>query len=94
MGSPKEVRDNVQVVLDMVQGAQGVALPPAGEAGGPDGPAQEGEGADCTDSSSRPKQAASGGCSAEEQALLGSVREVLQGVKDVTWPVGLTDNRK
>jgi hypothetical protein len=37
---------------------------------------------------------AAGGFSADEAAVLAKIRRVLQPVKDVTWPVGLTDNRK
>jgi L-galactose dehydrogenase len=34
------------------------------------------------------------GFSDSEQQVLQQMREILQPVKDVTWPVGLTDNRK
>jgi hypothetical protein len=40
------------------------------------------------------EEGAAAGFSAEEAAVLAEIRSVLQPVKDVTWPVGLTDNRK
>lgn len=36
----------------------------------------------------------SSGFSEVEQQVLQQIRDILQPVKDVTWPVGLTDNRK
>jgi hypothetical protein len=42
----------------------------------------------------REKGATAAGFSADEAAVLAKMRSVLQPVKDVTWPVGLTDNRK
>lgn len=38
--------------------------------------------------------AAAHGFSEVEQQVLQQVHEILQPVKDVTWPVGLTGNRK
>jgi hypothetical protein len=87
MARPEEVQDNVATMLDMVGSMQGVVeLAPAGDSS-----------TDCDqgqDNSSSHKQAAQSGLSPKERELLARVREVLQPVQDVTWPVGLTDNRK
>jgi hypothetical protein len=45
-------------------------------------------------SAGRQEQGGAAGFSADEVAVLAKIRSVLQPVKDVTWPVGLTDNRK
>lgn len=97
MARPEEVHDNVATMLEMVGSMQGMVetrpeLAPAGDSTDCD------QGQD-TDSNSHTtpahhKQAAQSGLSPTERELLSRVREVLQPVRDVTWPVGLTDNRK
>lgn len=95
MANPSEVKDNVGVISDMVGALQGVVdLVPAGQTG--EGIEQQQQQTHNNDSSSgaTKKKAVPTGLSAEEQTALSKIREVLQPVKDVTWPVGLTDNRK
>lgn len=90
MANPSEVQANVSVILDMVSAVQGVVDR------APAGPADEGDDQpqpQQTASASK-KHAAPSALSAAEQSVLSQMREVLQPVKDMTWPVGLTDNRK
>lgn len=104
MASPDEVLDNVATVLDMVGGSmQGVMeLAPAGD----DESDDDGDDSDsssihnndreCSSVAAACKRAAKCGFSAKEREVLAMCRKVLQRVcvRDVTWPVGLTDNRK
>jgi hypothetical protein len=98
MASTAEVQENVRVILDSVCG-QGV-VDPAGRGEAPQGVAadeQQSNGS-AGQAHSKPqthaqKAAAPSGLSPKEQELLGQIREVLQPVRDVTWPVGLANNR-
>jgi hypothetical protein len=90
MANPSEVKANVSVILDMVGAVQGVVDP------APAGPRDEGDKQPQTkDAASNTKEhAALSALSAAERAVLSEMRMVLQPVKDMTWPVGLTDNRR
>lgn len=91
MASPSEVKDNTGVVLGIVGGLQsGVDMAPAGEAD--DDHARDHRAGAAGQNGH--KKAGSYGLTAQEQGVLAKIREVLQPVKDMTWPVGLTDNRK
>jgi hypothetical protein len=93
MASPAEVKDNAGVILDIVGGLQGeVDMAPAGEAD--DNHARDQQAGAGAAAQNSHKKAGSSGLTAREQGVLGKIREVLQPVKDMTWPVGLTDNRK
>lgn len=96
MASPAEVKDNASVICDIIGSLQGeVDTAPAGAADQQD-PAQgqnELNGGAAAQQDGH-KTAASSGLSDEEQAVLAKMREVLQPVRGMTWPVGLTDNRK
>lgn len=94
MASPAEVKDNASVILDIVGGLQGeVDIAPAGEADGDHARDQQPASGAAAGQNGH-KKAGSSGLTAQEQGVLGKIREVLQPVKDMTWPVGLTDNRK
>jgi hypothetical protein len=89
MAKPEEVADNVAVLLDMAAGG-GLN----GKAAVGQHPAAAKDLAPASADAANGSGAAANGLSSEEAAVLGKIRRVLQPVKDMTWPVGLTDNRK
>jgi len=98
MASPAEVQDNVAVIVEMCRGPEAVLdLAPLGEADGQQQQQQQQQcsnGVDGGRKPSRGKEGGAAGLTGEEQQVLQKVGAVLQPVKDVDWPVGLTDNRK
>jgi hypothetical protein len=94
MASPAEVKDNARVILDIVGGPQGkVDIAPAGEVDENSAKTQQPASGAAAGKNGH-KEASSSGLTADELGVLAKIREVLQPVKDMTWPVGLTDNRK
>uniref|UniRef100_A0A383VNC4 NADP-dependent oxidoreductase domain-containing protein n=1 Tax=Tetradesmus obliquus TaxID=3088 RepID=A0A383VNC4_TETOB len=104
MAKPEEVADNVAVMLDMYS-----THGSAGKASEKQGTIKEEQqqeelsnntgsstGAECGDGNSPglQKKAAVAGLSAQEASALVEIRRVLQPVANVTWPVGVTGNRK
>lgn len=96
MASPAEVQDNVAVIMEMCRGPEAVLdLAPLGEADGQQQQQQQcSSGVDGGRAPSSVKEGGAAGLTGGEQQVLQKIGAMLQPVKDVDWPVGLTDNRK
>jgi hypothetical protein len=108
MAKPEEVADNVAVIVDMAGSlghSKAVHKQAGSEALGTYEKQQQEEvinnssngtkvanGGSPTNGLQR-KEVAAMGLSSEEAAVLAQIWQVLQPVKDVTWPVGLSNNR-
>ena len=100
MATPEEVQDNVDVMVEMSRRPV-LDLAPLGEIEDEVQPAEQqcsfrlrGVGGDVGGWSANMKAGVAAGLTGAPQCVLQKIRLRLQPVKDVDWPVGLTDNRK
>lgn len=97
MASPSEVKENVNVISSLL-GHSPVCRPdvaPAGEGARLENSTGQQRSQDHIPCGDHIQDSASkSGLTAQEQTLLNDVRQLLGPVRDLTWPVGLSGNRK